>query len=243
MEDFTIEGLSASITQSYHALKEVSCVEDVYDIIDYISEESKQTYDHIVCKTSCADCCKGLHPPFISAAEWEYILYFINDLPDVVQEEIIRRARWYVQEYRDSLLLQQDLITGKMQSQQEIEQAYKTLSKALVGSACPFLVIDRCGIYPVRPAKCRVHGHFLVQIGEKIRVHTCLPQLNEWEAYIENQEGNRSLTLPLWNVYEQVISILNPPGTLVATLPVWLITHIKNDRVVTELDPNPEIIL
>jgi len=243
MEDSTIQGLSVNITQSYHALKEVNCVEDVYDIVDYISDEIKQNYEHVVCKTSCADCCKGLHPPFITAAEWEYILYFLNDLPDVVQEEIIRRARWYVQEYRDSLLLQQDLISGKMQSQQEIEQAYKTLSKALVGSACPFLVIDRCGIYPVRPAKCRVHGSFLVQIGDKIRVHTCLPQLNEWEAYIDDQEGNRSLTLPLWNVYEQVISILNPPGTLLATLPVWLITHIENDKIVTELNPNPEIVL
>jgi Fe-S-cluster containining protein len=240
--DSTIEGLSSNISQCYQALKEVTCVEDVYDIIDFLSEETKTTYEHIVCKTGCSDCCKGLHPPYITAAEWEYILYYLNDLPKAVQDEIIRRARWFSQEYRDALLLQQDLIMGKMQSQQEVEQAYKTLSKSLTNSSCPFLVIDRCGIYPVRPAKCRAHGNYLVQVGEKIRVHTCLPQVNEWEEFI-NAQGNRQLTLPLWNVYEKVITILNPPGTLVASLPVWLISHIRNDKIVDELNPSPEIIL
>jgi Fe-S-cluster containining protein len=238
-----IEGLASNIAQSYQALREVNCVEDVYDIIDFISGEIKNSYDHIVCKVGCGDCCKGLHPPFITAAEWEYILYYLNDLPKVIQDEIIRRARWYVQEYRDALLLQQDLVSGKLQSQQEVEQAYKTLSKALSDSACPFLVIDRCGIYPVRPAKCRSHGNYLVQIGEKIRVHTCLPQVNEWEEYINNQGSSRNLTLPLWNVYEKVISILNPPGTLVASMPIWLITHIRDGKIMDELNPSPEIAL
>lgn len=234
-------GLSANIAQSYNALREVTCVEDVYDIIDYISEEIRGAYEHIVCKVGCSDCCKGLNPPFITAAEWEYILYYLGDLPELVQGEIIRRATWYAQEYKDALSLQHDLISGKMQSQQEIEQAYKTLSRALSTATCPFLVIDRCGVYPVRPAKCRAHGNYLVQVGEKIRIHTCLPQVNDWEEYINSREGDRNLTLPLWNVFEKVINILNPPDTLVASMPVWLITHIKDDKIVDELDPNPEI--
>ncbi|MBC7475506.1 MAG: YkgJ family cysteine cluster protein [Candidatus Sericytochromatia bacterium] len=238
-----VEGLASNISQAYHALKEVNCVEDVYDVIDFISDETRNSYKHIVCKVGCSDCCKGLHPPYITAAEWEYILYYLNDLPKVVQDEIIRRARWYAQEYRDALLLQQDLIDGKMQSQQEIDQAYKTLSKAMADATCPFLVIDRCGIYPVRPAKCRAHGNYLVKVNEKVRVHTCLPQVSEWESYIDNQEGNRGITLPLWNVYEQVIGILNPPNTLVASMPIWLITHIKGNTISTELDSNPYIAI
>lgn len=239
-----LEGLASTISECYHTLREVNCVEDVYDIIDFVSDEVKNSYNHVVCKSGCADCCKGLHPPFITAAEWEYILYYINDLPKVIQDEIVRRARWYAQEYRDALLLQQDLIAGKLQTQQEVDQAYKTLSRALADTACPFLVIDRCGIYPVRPAKCRVHGSFLVQVSEeKIRVHTCLPQVNEWEIYIENQDNVRSLTLPLWNVYEKVISILNPPGTLVASMPIWLLTHIRNNKIVEQLDPNPQVVV
>lgn len=239
-----LEGLSSTVAQTYQALKEVTCVEDVYDIVDFVSEEVKTSYEHIVCKVGCSDCCKGLHPPYITAAEWEYILYYINDLPEVIQEEIVRRARWIVQEYRDSLLLQQDLISGRLQSQQEIEKAYKTLSKTLSNYTCPFLVIDRCGVYPVRPAKCRAHGNYLVQVNDKIRVHTCLPQVNEWEEYINSQqEGSRSLTMPLWNVYEKVISILNPPGTLVAGIPIWLITHIRNNKILTELNPSPDIAL
>jgi hypothetical protein len=51
--DSVIEGLAAGITQSYHALKEVTCVEDVYDIVDYISDEIRSSYNHIVCKVGC----------------------------------------------------------------------------------------------------------------------------------------------------------------------------------------------
>lgn len=243
MEDGVLEGLAANIANSYQALKEVTCVEDVYDILDFISDEVKGSYPHVVCKVSCSDCCKGLHAPFITAAEWEYILYYINDLPQVVQDEIVRRAQWYGKEYRDALLLQHDIVSGRLQSQQEVEQAYKTLSRSLNDATCPFLVIDRCGIYPVRPAKCRAHGNFLVQIGEKVRIQTCLPQVNAWEDYIENQSSNRNLTMPLWNIYEKVISILNPPGTLVASIPVWLLSHIRGGKVVTELNPNPEVII
>ncbi len=243
MDDSTLEGLSASVASTYEALREVTCVEDVYDIVDFISGEVKNSYEHIVCKTGCSDCCTGLHVPFITAAEWEYILYYITDLPKPIQEEIVRRAKWYAQEYKDALLLQQDLVAGKLQSQHEVEQGYKTLSKALSDSTCPFLVIDRCGIYPVRPAKCRVHGMFLVQVGDKVRIQTCLPQVNLWEDYIQNQKGSRNLTMPLWNVYEKVIGILNPPGTLVASIPIWLLTHIRGDKILPELNANPQVVI
>ncbi|MFN8672995.1 MAG: hypothetical protein U0457_13070 [Candidatus Sericytochromatia bacterium] len=239
-----LQGLSVTVAEAYQALREVNCVEDVYDIMEYVTDEVKNSYDHIVCKTGCSDCCKGIHPPFITAAEWEYILYYVNDLPKPIQDEIIRRARWYSQQYKDALLLQQDLISGKIQTQQETEKAYKTLSKALSDATCPFLVVDRCGVYPVRPARCRSHGQYLVQIGENIRLQTCLPQVSEWEEYIKDNNGtDRKLTMPLWNVYEKVISLLNPPGSLVATIPVWLLTHIRGNQIIKELNHSPEVVL
>jgi Fe-S-cluster containining protein len=243
MESSDLQGLSVTIAEAYQALREVNCVEDVYDVMEFVSDEVKNSYEHIVCKTGCSDCCKGLHPPYVTAAEWEYILYYISDLPKPIQDEIVRRANWYSQQYKDALLLQQDLISGQIQTQQEIDVAYKTLSKALSDATCPFLVIDRCGIYPVRPAKCRAHGQYLVQVGEKIRIQTCLPQVNEWEDYINSKSGDRSLTMPLWNVYEKVISLLNPPGTLVATMPIWLLTHIRGNKILKELNPKPEIVI
>lgn len=241
--DSDLQGLSVTVAEAYQALREVNCVEDVYDVIEFVTDEVKNSYEHIVCKTGCSDCCKGLHPPYITAAEWEYILYYISDLPKPIQAEIVRRAKWYGQQYKDALLLQQDLVTGKIQTQQETEKAYKTLSKALADSTCPFLVIDRCGIYPVRPAKCRVHGQFLVQVGDNIRLQTCLPQVSEWEEYINSKNKTRNITMPLWNVYEKVITLLNPPNTLVATIPIWLLTHIRGDKILKELNPNPEVIL
>lgn len=235
------EGLASVITDAYHALREVTCVEDVYDLIDYLVEEVKHHYTHISCKIGCDSCCTALHPPFISAAEWEYILYYINDFPQIIKDEIVRRGRWFAAEYRDALLLQIALAKGEIPPQ-EMEKTYKTLSRALKISACPFLVIDRCGIYPVRPAKCRAHGYFLVQIGETIRVHTCLPEVSNWEEFLRKQ-NHRRLTMPLWNVFEKVISILNPPDSLVATIPVWLITHISGNKLLTEVNPNPKINL
>ena len=237
-----LEGLASIITEGYHTLKEVTCVEDVYDLIDYLTEEVKYNYPHIGCKITCCNCCHGLHPPFITAAEWEYILYYIKDFPEIIQDEIVRRGRFYSQQYRDALLLQNDLAKGNIKSMQDMEQTYKTLSYALHEATCPFLVVDKCGVYPVRPAKCRAHGYFLVQIGSSIRAHTCLPEVNKWEEYMQEQT-HRKLTMPLWNVFETVISILNPPGSLVSVMPIWLITHIRDNKLLPEVDPNPEILL
>ena len=237
-----LEGLASIISEGYQTLKEVTCVEDVYDLIDYLIEEVKFNYPHIACKMTCSDCCKGLHPPFITAAEWEYILYYITDFPEIIQDEIIRRARYYSQQYRDALIIQNDLAKGVSKSIEEMDQNYKTLSVALQSATCPFLVLDRCGIYPVRPAKCRIHGYYLVQIANSIRVHTCLPQVSEWEIYMQKQ-ANRKLTMPLWNVFETVISILNPPDSLVAVMPIWLITHIQGEKLLKEVNPSPEVIL
>ena len=236
-----MEGLAATIMEGYQTLKQVTCLEDAYDILDYLMDEVKDKYKNIRCKVDCAMCCKGLHPPYVTAVEWELILYYINEFPQLIKDEIIRRARYYAIEYRDALILQQQLIEGKIPAE-EVRSTYQTLAAALKNAACPFLVMDKCGIYPVRPAKCRAMGNTLVQIHDQVKVHTCAWEISNFEDYMR-EHRSRSLTMPVWNLFEKVIEIINPPDSMKAVLPIWLITHIRGNQLAEAVNPKPEVLL
>lgn len=236
-------GLAATITEGYLTLKQITCLEDVYDILDYLMDEVKYYYPHIRCKIDCATCCKGIHPPYISAVEWELILYYINEFPQIIKDEIVRRGRFYAAEYRDALVLQNKLIQGEIPAE-EVAATYRTLNQSLKTAGCPFLVMEKCGIYPVRPGKCRSMGNTLVQLGDQVKVHTCAWEISNFEDFLsKNEESERKLTMPLWNVFDQVLNIINPPETLKAVIPIWLITHIHGNEIAQEIDPNPKVML
>ena len=42
-----MEGLAATITEGYQTLKQITCLEDMYDIMDYLQDEVKGRYEHI----------------------------------------------------------------------------------------------------------------------------------------------------------------------------------------------------
>jgi Fe-S-cluster containining protein len=236
-----MEGLAATITEGYQTIKQITCLEDVYEIMDFLMDEVKEKYSNIRCKIDCAMCCKGLHPPYVTAVEWELILYYLNEFPQLIKDEIVRRARFYAAEYRDSLILQQRLIEGEIPGEQ-VRDTYQTLAQSLKHATCPFLVMDKCGIYPVRPAKCRSMGNTLVQIEDTVKVHTCAWEISNFEDFMREQ-GSRALTMPVWNVFEKVIEIINPEGSMKAVLPVWLITHIRGSSLLEEPDPKPPVVL
>lgn len=236
-----MEGLAATITEGYQTLRHVTCLEDVYDIMDFLMAEVQDKYDNIRCKIDCATCCKGLHPPYITALEWEIILYYINEFPQVIQDEIVRRARFYAAEYRDALVLQQQLIDGEIPAEQ-VRETYKTLAQSLKTATCPFLVMDKCGVYPVRPAKCRAMGNTLVQINDEVKVHTCAWEISNFEEYM-NEKRNRALTMPVWNIFEQVVKILNPEDAVKTVIPIWLITHVRGNEILDTINPKPNVAL
>ncbi len=234
-----MEGLAATITEGYQTLKQVTCLEDVYDIMDYLMDEVKDKYKNIRCKVDCAMCCKGLHPPYITAIEWEMILYYLNEFPQLIKDEIIRRARFYAVEYREALILQQQLIEGKIEAE-DVRQTYQTLATTLKNATCPFLVMDKCGIYPVRPAKCRAMGNTLVQLNDQVKVHTCAWEISNFEVFMQESES-RALTMPVWNLFEKVIDIINPDDTMKAVMPIWLISHIEGNNLLEKINPKPEV--
>lgn len=237
------EGLAATVNEAYQALTEATCVEDVYDILDFLSEEVRHYYPHIGCHNGCDLCCTQLYQPQVTASEWELILYYIRELPEIVQEEIVRRAHWQSQQYRDALLLQHTLINEPEElDTSDFEGTLKTLGRAFRDHSCPFLVQHRCGIYPVRPAKCRAQGSSLFTSGDEVRINTCLPEVSKHERYMTEQ-GTRTMTMPLYNVFEKVIALLNPENSLRASLAVWLITHVRNNQLMDQVDPNPPLAL
>lgn len=235
-----MEGLAATITEGYQTLKQITCIEDMYEIMDYLQDEVKDRYP-LKCKMDCAMCCKGLHPPYITAMEWELILYYLNEFPQIIKDEIIRRTRFYIAEHRDSLILQQKLIEGKIPAE-EVREVYQGLAQNLRNATCPFLVMDKCGIYPVRPAKCRAMGNTLVQLNEQVKVHTCAWEISNFEEYMRKNES-RAITMPVWNIFEKVLDIINPDESMKAVIPIWLITHIAGNDFADQISPKPEVKL
>lgn len=233
-----MEGLAATITEGYQTLKQITCLEDMYEIMDFLQDEVKDKYP-LKCKIECAMCCKGLHPPYITALEWELILYYLNEFPQIIKDEIIRRTRFYVAEHRESLLLQQKMIKGEIPPE-EIREVYQGLAQTLKNATCPFLVMDKCGIYPVRPAKCRAMGNTLVQLNDQVKMHTCAWEISNFEEYMR-QQSSRAMTMPVWNVFEKVLDIINPKDALKAVIPIWLITHIEGNDLLDKINLNPQI--
>jgi len=233
-----MEGLAATITEGYQTLKQITCIEDMYEIMDFLQDEVKARYP-LKCKMDCAMCCKGLHPPYITAMEWELILYYLNEFPQIIKDEIIRRTRFYVAEHRDSILLQQKLIEGKIKPE-EIREIYQDLAQNLKNATCPFLVMDKCGIFPVRPAKCRAMGNTLVQLSDQVKVHTCAWEISNFEEYMRKKES-RAMTMPVWNIFEKVLDIINQDDSMKAVIPVWLMTHMVGNDFSDQINIKPEI--
>ena len=235
--------LQEVIEQGYKLLEEATCIEDIYDLIDYLGEEVRRCYTHIGCKPGSYACCvQASSLPPITAAEWELILYYVKTvLPPVIQEEIVARARWHLANHKDALSLLQKNITDP-QSVNQLQGYEEVLARSLERSFCPFLVVDKCGVYPVRPARCRAQGFFLTKIDEVIIPYTCQPEQQKIEVLFQKQ-GNRMMSMPLWNVFEAYIRNLNPEDSLVGLIPLWILAHVKGNQLVSveELNPKPDM--
>jgi len=235
-----IPALEHVIIDAYEVINQANCVEDILDMMEFLQDEVQSFYPDIPIKPGCCLGCTGQDLVVVSAAEWSLILYFIRELPQIVQGEIVRRAYAWMKEYRDIfLLLQQEL---KSQARLPPAQRYQVPPvQALKEFSCPFQVGELCGIYPVRPARSRAYGTSLIKIGDVVRFLTTAPEMRRWEAYFKTKKGDREVTMPLWNVFTDNIHKLNSPQQTPTILPIWLYTHVENGKLVEDVNDQPVI--
>jgi hypothetical protein len=65
---------------------------------------------------------------------------------------------------------------------------------------------------------------------------------HRWDQwFVEQQDGDREVTMPLWNAYIDTIDALNE-GATPGILPLWLLAHIEKDHLVEDPIPDPDFL-
>jgi len=122
---------------------------------------------------------------------------------------------------------------------EKLEQ-FKRVLPQLKATQCPLLVDEKCSVYMSRPAKCRAHGAFLFQLQDHVQLHACSAEVDKMEAYLE-QQGSRKVTIPFWNPFEdKIVNSYNPPGAVSTILPIWLVTHIEDGKLIEDAQLLPD---
>ena len=227
------------VQQSEFLLNNTHSLDEVYALLNQLSNDVLDMYPHIACRTQCNSCCKGTSMPKASPAEWQQVHdYLLNSYTVEQQQALIERLRHDYNPNREIYWEVHDTIQQRPNLQQ-LEQLKRVLPR-LESTQCPFLVEEKCSVYEARPAKCRAHGAFLLQLQDHVQLHTCESEVDKMEAYLE-QQGSRSVTIPSWNPFEsKLMTTYNPPGAVATILPLWLVTHIQNGELVEATNLLPD---
>lgn len=128
---------------------------DLLAVTDRLADAVKEAYPESLCASGCSACCQypvGLFD--IDRAEWEVLKrYLLTQWTDVERAAFYARFRERFDPYRLKLWILNLAMTFPLPVTSRPEG---------LPLACPFLVDDRCVVYPARPIVCRTFGLFSV---------------------------------------------------------------------------------
>lgn len=120
-------------------------------LLDHAIDRETKAGRRISCRAGCGACCRQLVP--IGAIEAAIVRDWVDGRPPDEAERI--RARFGEAVAR----LKAAGLHGRLEDRASLRTAEQTRALGLdyfrAGVACPFLVDESCGIYAVRPMKCR----------------------------------------------------------------------------------------
>lgn len=218
--------LLALLQSQEQILASCTSLTQVYEFMGYLAEQVHAAYP-IGCFAGCSACCVVTNTPTLTLAEWLTLFRYLQTFDSLLQREVVRRTAAYCGPRLDLIWeLQQtlDLPVG-MERWHRVHEVMPRLGI----DDCLFLVRGLCGVYSARPAKCRAHGNFILRYDEIVQMHSCEPEQHKFEGYLAGQ-ANRRLLMPLWNVFEKRIRELNPAGSPVTALPVWMLYHVDDQQ-------------
>ena len=226
------------INQSPALLEQANTLLEVYYLIDQLNEAVKFLYPYNGCTAGCSSCCEGSSVPVIYTIEWELIYNFIKNLDDGIQQEIINRTKEIFDKYSELLWLVHDHVQTPP-SKEKLDYLVNLLPQ-LNETTCIFLVLGKCGIYPVRSAKCRSHGCFLFKFEDFLQLQGCSAEVERMEEHFKKQ-GTRQIIMPLWNHFETKMAVLHGTAPVLATIiPIWLYAHIDGDKLIDNVIKYPD---
>ncbi|MEB3195704.1 MAG: YkgJ family cysteine cluster protein [Candidatus Sericytochromatia bacterium] len=186
---------------------------DLYHLLDVLADGVKASFPQSLCRAGCGSCCYYPVALFtITHTEWQVIARHLENHWDEAQREAL------VQRYRSRFTGLWRWVFGWAQrSFTALLLSAPLIERARI--ACPFLVEERCSIYPVRPYPCRTFGHFAVRTWLTApRIYACDVQGQRLAQGLFG-EGPR-LQLPVLNPISRRIRLLCQGPKL--SLPVWL---------------------
>jgi Fe-S-cluster containining protein len=234
--------LQAALVDAWHLLPHALTVgestgfRDLYALIDYVSDAVRLAFPDVPCKSGCSACCVDYGLPRTTALEWRAIhRYWHEQLPADVQQAVLAAVRGI---YGDQVpaLLQERL---RIQVPHTDARAGEHALPQFGCLACPFLVEQRCTIYPVRPAICRAFGSFSVRVGERLQAFTCQMAADHMQVTLA-AKGLPHWALPVWGRFEERLYALNEGHGDVASLPLWVLAHLDGDQLCVTVDLQPD---
>ncbi|PKL76931.1 MAG: hypothetical protein CVV27_07750 [Candidatus Melainabacteria bacterium HGW-Melainabacteria-1] len=172
----------------------------LWQAADQAQAEAQERYPAMACRSGCNDCCKHHGSPMTYAREWELIVNWLAERPELLGR---------IQARFNALKISLQTRLG--------EPKVPSLSEALFEVPCPCIETvagrELCGIYPVRPLTCRTFGNTLLvsPADSQDAIYTCNPEKARWEqelpmlselalpqrseffAQLEQQDQRRSL--------------------------------------------------
>ncbi len=231
--------LQNSLANTAHYLPDINNIgqsgdaHDLFYYIDFLVYLVDQSYPFIPCPSGCNHCCTQSGLPRTSALEWHLIYDYFKALPAETQLRVIERNEQMHRPQYEQFL----------KEQARIENPKSDLPLPDFGcKECPFLVDERCSVYPVRPSICRGFGYFTWRPGgaRDSQVFAC--QMAADTLLDELRVRNEShAALPAWNPISDKVYALNEQLStgVMATLPLWLMLHTQQDRQLSELNLDP----
>lgn len=236
-EALPFEGVLAQFTQEAHPLsdameaarRDLPLVDnmgvtgdgrDLFAVTDRLSAAVVRAYPQSLCGAGCSDCCKypvGLFD--IDRNEWEVIKRYMRehwtaDERKRFHESFLERYN----PYRLKLWILNLLMTFPLPVTSRPEG---------LPLSCPFLINQRCSIYPARPIVCRTFGLFSVLRSGRRESHlyACEKQavaLNE----ALNQDGPQIMPPSVNPIRLALVRFLSFKAKL---LPLWLWKDFPTD--------------
>jgi len=222
-------------------LRQVDNVDDLYGLIGTFVDITGGFYPTIACQSGCFSCCTDGSMPIVSALEWEKLFAHLRDRAPEQNSLLIAQSREFMDLHWDALWQLHDAAQHEATSANQ--DVIKKAITSLKGTRCLFHNGRICTVYDDRPAKCRIHGYFLLKTSEMVQLHACEDERERLENHFQRM-NNRSVVYPKWNPFEAKLRLMNDDPYVSSILPIWIYSHLSGDEWVDQVNlrPNFEIL-
>lgn len=206
---------SAAMLAGVRTVGESGGWDDLYTVLDFVSDAFARTYPTQPCQAGCSHCCQEA-------------LFRVTALEAAALHRHLEAA-WSAPEVAE-LFEQVERVWGPYRTQLDELSRYWS-AHGLGASAAPLeglptrcALLDetgRCRAYEVRPVVCRSYGHFGVTVADKPTMLICQAEGPRFITALADG-GTEAITIPPIEPFFASLAQLAPEGVM-GPLPWWIL--------------------